>query len=128
MAVRPGADAEPLAIAPIDEVVLAALPLPGPVRDLVVAVPGRGERALRSAIEARLALVIGLRRCGLTPPPRDARVIPSARQASRRARSSVAGFASTVASTSARSKDSRIASPRLAISSGSRRLGVPPPT
>ena len=60
--------------------------------------------------------------------PMEMRVAPKRRQARRRSRSSVAGLASNVTSRGRASKDSAMAQPRDSISSGSRRLGVPPPT
>src|SRR2546425_2791071 len=46
MGVRARPDAEPVAVAPVPEVVERTLPRPGPVRDLVMAVSGTTERAL----------------------------------------------------------------------------------
>ncbi len=72
MAVRSGPQAEPLAVPPIDEVVLAAFPRTRPVGDLVVLVAGPSERTLCGAVQPRDALVVGLRDGGLLPPAQHA--------------------------------------------------------
>jgi len=74
-------------------------------------------------VRPRLASARGENDCA----PSDSRVAPRARHASRRARSSVAGFASTVTSSGRKSNAARMSADRTAISSGSSRLGVPPP-
>src|SRR5439155_1224755 len=61
MRVRAGAHAEPLLVAPVAEVVPAALPGASPVRDLVVAVARGGQPALGDPIEHGEALVVRLR-------------------------------------------------------------------
>src|SRR5438128_6952183 len=62
MGVRAGADAEPIAVAPVPEVVERTLSGPCPVRDLVVAVAGVTKGALRHPVHAGDTGVIGLRR------------------------------------------------------------------
>src|SRR5206468_2060520 len=75
--VRPGTDAEPLAVTPVHEVVERVLFRMRPVRDLVVAVSGACQLALRDAVEPSDRGVVGLRRGGArAPAPQDLPAAP----------------------------------------------------
>src|SRR5437867_3328500 len=72
MRVRARPDAEPVAIAPVPEVVERTLPRPGPVRDLVMAVSGATERALRHPVHPGDTGVVRLGESrGAAPPLED---------------------------------------------------------
>ena len=65
---RARADAKPVAVAPVAEVVQRALARPRPVRDLVVAVAAASQNALGQTVQARHTGVVGLRGCGPLAP------------------------------------------------------------
>src|SRR5258705_3644132 len=62
MRIGPGAHTKPVAVAPVPEVVQRTLPRSCPVRDLVMAIAGATERALRDPVHMGDTRVVGLRR------------------------------------------------------------------
>src|SRR5712691_8438725 len=66
--VRPGANAEPVAVAPVAQVVATALAGKGPVRDLIVPVAALSQDAFGELVQPCDTRVVGLGRCRATPP------------------------------------------------------------
>src|SRR5439155_1576220 len=65
---RPGTDAEPVAVTPVAQVVSTAFAGKGPVRDLVVPVTVLPQDPFGELVQARDTRVVGLGRCRAAPP------------------------------------------------------------